>query len=200
MIVIILDSFLAHHAFALCAWHTHTIGCCPWHEWAVDTWKEKPAVFACSWIVYCQGYVHIKVHKDVCKWLLAVIELKDMKSRPRRGTRPAKKPEWLLLVVAMTTSCMEWEGIALSVKLDATTAALSKTFSSLRLLKLLASTSLSLLASSGRTWDRAASASPIYPSVPSTWLCIDLSWYGWDMTVITSSVLEWFTYLIWIED
>ena len=31
-------------------------------------------------------------------------------------------------VVAMTTSCMEWEGIAPSVKLDVSTAAVSKTF------------------------------------------------------------------------
>jgi len=75
-------------------------------------------------------------------------------------------------VVAMTTSCMEWEGIAPSVKLDAPTAALSKTFSSLRLLKLLASTSLSLLASSRRTWNPAASASPMTVSFNSFYLII----------------------------
>jgi len=41
-------------------------------------------------------------------------------------------------VVAMTMSCREWESIAPTVKLDAPTAAPSKTFSPLRLLKLLA--------------------------------------------------------------
>jgi len=65
---------------------------------------------------------------------------------------------------AVVVCCSGWSW----VEWDATSAALYKTFSSLRLL---ASTALSPPASSGGTWDRAASAT-LSPSVLSIYITL----------------------------